>query len=687
MRTRVLSVSIFTLAISLLVASSGTAETPKRSITLDDMARLKSVADPQVSPDGQWIAYTVRTIDAEKDKRDTDLWMASWDGAQQIRLTSTAESDESEPRWSPDNRYLAFITSRGDDEKKKLGGQVWLLNRLGGEAQQLTDIKGGVSEFAWSPDGKRLVVVVKDPDPRNDPEKQEGWKRKTPSPIVIDRYHFKQDRDGYLQRLHSHLSLVDVDARTVQPLTTGVFDDRAPAWSPDGRTMAFISNHSPDPDRNEDTQLFVVDAKPGAEPRQLTTYAGRNSGRPSWSPDGRMIAYLQGDETKYDQYSLDKVAVIPANGGRSTLVASSLDRPVSGNLAWTADGRSLFFIAADDRVTFVAKALVDGGSARRLTAERETISSLSRRDDSRFAFLRATPTHSEEVYVFENGTLRQVTHHNDALFAELMLGTTEDFTSKSKDGTEVHGIVVKPASYQAGRRYPMLLLIHGGPNGQDEHNFSFERQFFAANGYVVLAVNYRGSSGRGSAYQKAIFAEWGNKEVIDLIGAVDHMIATGVADPNRLGIGGWSYGGILTDYTIATDQRFKAAVSGAGVASPLALYGVDQYILQYDLEIGPPWKSLDPWIKISYPFLHADRIKTPTLFMGGEKDFNVPIAGGEQMYQALRSLGVDTQLVIYPGQFHSLTVPSYQRDRLERYLAWFSKYLLAPQETSATRSR
>jgi dipeptidyl aminopeptidase/acylaminoacyl peptidase len=221
----------------------------------------------------------------------------------------------------------------------------------------------------------------------------------------------------------------------------------------------------------------------------------------------------------------------------------------------------------------------------------------------------------------------------------------------------------------------MLLIIHGGPNGQDQHSFSFDREFFAANGYVVLSVNYRGSSGRGAAYQKAIFADWGNKEVVDLLGAVDAAVAAGVADPDRLGLGGWSYGGILTDYTIATDRRFKAAVSGAGSALQLSMYGNDQYITQYENEIGLPWKTRDLWLKISYPFFQADKITTPTLFMGGEKDFNVPIIGGEQMYQALKSLGVDTQLVVYPGQFHGLTTPSYQRDRLERFLAWFDKYL------------
>jgi len=660
----------------LLIASLGGAQSTKRPIGLDDLAKMRTVGDPQVSPDGKWVAYTVGTVDAEKDKRDTDVWMVSWDGIEQIRLTSTSDSSESMPRWSPDNKYLAFLTARGDETQKKQGGQVWLLNRVGGEAQELTNVKGGVSDFAWSPDAKRLVLVVKDPDPNDEPEKKDGWKRKTAPPIVIDRYHFKQDREGYLQPLHSHLSLFDMDTRKAEALTDGRFDEQAPAWSPDGRFVAFVSNRTPDPDRNDDTNVYVIEARPGAQPRQLTTYAGSDGGRPAWSPDGKWIAYLQGDETKYSAYSMNKLAIVPAGEeGQPRMLTASLDRPVSGNIVWSSDSRNLLFLVTDDSITYVGKVAATGGTVEKLTPGLRVISNLSRRDDASLALLSTTPTEADEAYAFENGALRRLTHQNDALFAGLQLGTTEAFTSKSTDGTEVHGIVVKPASFAAGQKHPMILFIHGGPNGQDAHSFSFDRQLLAANGYVVLSVNYRGSSGRGSDYQKAIFADWGNKEVMDLLGAVDHMIASGIADPNKLGIGGWSYGGILTDYTIATDSRFKAAISGAGSALQTSMYGLDQYTRQYDNEIGPPWKAQDLWIKISYPFFHADRIKTPTLFLGGEKDFNVPVAGGEQMYQALRSLGVDTQLVIYPGQFHNITTPSYQRDRLERYVAWFNKYL------------
>ncbi len=274
--------------------------------------------------------------------------------------------------------------------------------------------------------------------------------------------------------------------------------------------------------------------------------------------------------------------------------------------------------------------------------------------------------------------------------AELDLGATEEVEFKSKDGTDIHGLLTYPVGYVKGTKVPLLLRIHGGPNGQDQHGLSLERQFFAANGYAVLAVNYRGSSGRGQKFSRAIWADWGNYEVQDLQAGVDQIIKMGVADPDRLGIGGWSYGGILTDYMIASDTRFKAATSGAGTAFTVAFYGTDQYIIQYDYEIGPPWnpKSWETYVKLSYPFLHADRIQTPTLFLGGERDFNVPVQGSQQMYQALRSLGIDTQLIIYPNEFHGIQRPSYQRDRMERYLAWYEKYVkkaVGPASTATTK--
>jgi dipeptidyl aminopeptidase/acylaminoacyl peptidase len=656
-------------------ASFVTGQPAKRPLGLDDLARARSVGNPQVSPDGRWVVYTVGTIDAEKDKRDTDLYMVAWDGSHRVRLTATPESSESQPRWSPDGRYLAFLASRGDDEEKKKGAQVWLLDRSGGEAQRLTDVKGGVSDYAWSPDGTRLALVVDDFDPSSDPEGMQGWKRKTRPPIVIDRYHFKSDGGGYLTHLYSHLAVFDVAAKRSEALTSGAFDDSDPAWSPDGGSIAFLSNRAPDPDRTEDSDLYVIDAHPGATARQVTVYPGRVGGTPAWSPDGKWIACFQKDETKYSAYRQSKLAVVPAAGGAARLLVPALDRAATGSILWAPDSLALRVVVEDDRTSYVARVTIATGAVEKLTTGRRTATSIASGPGGALALLVGAASEPDEVYALEGDGLRRLSHENDTWLAELQLPATEDFTCKAKDGTIVNGLVWKPVGYVAGKKYPTVLNIHGGPNGQDRHTFDFQREFLASRGYVVLAVNYRGSSGRGETYQKAIFADWGNKEVVDLVAAVDWAVATGLADPDRLGIGGWSYGGILTDYTIASDPRFKAAVSGASSALQLTMYGTDQYAVQYDNEMGPPWKSQDLWLKVSYPFFHADRIKTPTLFMGGDKDFNVPIAGVEQMYQALRGMNVETQLIVYPGQHHGISTPSYVRDRLARWVAWYDKYL------------
>ena len=293
----------------------------------------------------------------------------------------------------------------------------------------------------------------------------------------------------------------------------------------------------------------------------------------------------------------------------------------------------------------------------------------------RIALLASTAGSPPAIYALEKGGLRQLTRHNDAWLAGLRLGTTEDIGYRGHDGVEVRGLLTKPPSWEAGKKYPTILWIHGGPYGQDEHAFDFEQQLFAAQGYLVLQVNYRGSSGRGVDFGRGIYADWGNADLKDLLAGVDYLIAAGLADPERLGVGGWSQGGILTDFVIAHDQRFKAAISGAGVANQLGMYGHDQYVYMYDLEFGQPWVNPDLWIRLSYPFFNAGRIRTPTLFMCGDRDFNVPLHGSEQMYQALKSMNVPTQLVIYPGEHHSISRPSFARDRYERFLAWYAQYL------------
>jgi dipeptidyl aminopeptidase/acylaminoacyl peptidase len=670
--------------LALVLALPAVTLAQKRGLNPADVYNIKDVRDPQRSPDGKWVAYVVSRAIKETDKNDSDIWMASWDGTQELQLTSSPES-ESQPRWSPDNKYISFVSSRHGAK----GAQLWLMLRAGGEAVKVSDVKGGVSEYAWSPDSRRVVFVVGEPDPRDpkDDDKDAADKKKTAPPIVIDRYHFKQDVDGYLRNERKHLYLFDVATKKAEVLTPGtLYDEETPVWSPDGSKIAFVSKRGTgDLDRHENTDIWVIDAKPGAQARQLTTSPNPDGGPLAWSPDGKSISYLAGEELKYSAYNQNRLAVIPSAGGRPRFLAESLDRPIR-QPQWEEGGTSLAFVVVDDRSQYPARVSLTTGKVQRIVTAKSVITSLSAGvPDGSYAALVATDTEPTEVAALEGGKVRRLSHQNDGWLKDVILGTTEELAATTKDGTEVHALIVKPGTFRAGEKYPTLLRIHGGPNGQDEHAFSFERELFAANGYVVVAVNYRGSNGRGAAYQKAIFADWGGKEVVDLLGTMDAAQKLPYVDADRLGIGGWSYGGILTDYTIATDGRFKAATSGAGSALQLTMYGVDEYITQYENEIGPPWKAQDLWIKISYPFFHADRIKTPTLFLGGDRDFNVPLVGGEQMYQALKSLGVDTQLVIYPGQFHGITTPTYKIDRYQRYLDWYAKYLKpSTRSTSAS---
>jgi dipeptidyl aminopeptidase/acylaminoacyl peptidase len=647
-------------------ATTTSSSAAKRPLRATDIFRVRDVRDPQMSPDGKWVAYTVTIADSARDKNDTDVWMASWDGKENIRITSSKDG-ESAPRWSPDGRYLSFISSRDGGK----GGQVWLLDRRGGEATRLTEIKGGVSAYDWSPDATRLALVIDDPE---DEPGSDSSKAKAPKPIVLDRYHFKQDVQGYLGNTRSHLYLFDVAAKKLDTLTSGKYDETNPAWSPDGKSIAFVSDRSPDPDKSINTDIYVVDARPGAAMRRITTFEGddNNAGsRLAWSPDGKSIAYVRGASTTFTIYDQYRLAVVPAAGGEPRILTEALDRPVSSP-KWTPDGTALLFLVTDDRTQYVARVKATGGPIEKLTSGPRVITSVAL-GAGKIAVLASTSTEMPEVHALESGALRPLTHQNDGWLSEIQLGVTEGIEFRTPDGADVHAVMTRPAN--ASGRLPTLLRIHGGPTGQDQYSFNFERELFAANGYVVVSPNYRGSNGRGEKFMNAISGDWGNKEVVDVLAATDYVVSKGVADPDRLGIGGWSYGGITTDYTIATTPRFKAAISGAGSALQTSMYGVDQYILQYETELGAPWKNPDAWMKVSYPFFHADRIKTPTLFMSGEKDFNVPTAGSEQMYQALKSLGIDTQLVIYPSSFHGITLPSYRVDRLERYVKWYDRYL------------
>ena len=661
------------------VIAVGVQPLAARPLAISDVNNVRAVSSPAVDPTGTWVAYDVRSVDPKADKSFTHIWMTSWNGDRTIQLTNRDKESESTPRWSPDGRYLAFISSRGD---KHDNDQLWLLDRTGGEARPLTKIDGSIVDFAWAPGSRELALIVLDPDPDadKDGDQAKGDDEKPPKPIVIDRFQFKRDKDGYLRNQRQRLMLFDLASQKMQRLTTGDDDEFLPSWSPDGSRIAFVSNRDPDPDRSYNDDLWVVQAHGAAQaPTRLTSFAGSDndpdtSSYPAWSPDGRSIAYLEGGPVELFSYGTRHLAVVPAAGGERRLLTAALDRNV-GQPVWSSDGKSLRFVVEDDKTQWLGSVGATGGPVKRLAGDRRVIQSIDQQSKGRMAALVDDPARPPEIYAVDGTNLRRLSHQNDSWLADVQLAPVEDTVLRSRDGTEVHGFLLKPLDADPAKRAPTILRLHGGPQSQFDYGFNFEWQLLAANGYAVLATNPRGGTGRGQDYAKAIYAAWGSVDVQDVLSAVDDAVARGIADPNRLGVGGWSYGGMLTNYVIASDPRFKAATSGASISNIFAGYGTDQYIRDYETELGKPWEKPDVWLRNSYPFFHVDKIVTPTLFLGGDKDFNVPLLNGEQMYQALKSRGVPTRLIIYPGQFHGITRPSFQRDRYQRYLDWYAKYL------------
>ena len=689
---RSITLASFVLALPLLSHAQEPPAKPApaapRAITIDDFFQIRDVAQPELSPDGQWVAYSVRTRILKDDKNEQRLWMISTRGGDPVPLTGEGVSS-SHPRWSPDGKYFSFLSARNDAKN-----QVWLLDRRGGEAQRLTDVAQGVNDFEWSPDSSRLVLTLQDPKP-GDAEAAEAAKAKdkdkpapkpkTPPPFVIDRLQFKEDTSGYLDRRRTHLYVFDVASKKSTQATNGDFDDSEPAWSPDGKSLAFSSNRStPDPDRNYNSDIWVVPAdnvvRPaGASPddkatrlAKITTNPGSDR-QPAWSPDGKWIAFVTQTDVKAMIYATHHLAIAPATGGEAKVLTLAFDRSVR-RPRFSPDGSSIYFIADDDGTENLCRIAIAGGEVSRPIGGRLSVSSYSLGKDGAIAAQISTLDRPDEIFFSNGSDLTRLTKTNDALLAQLHLAQVDYVHFKSKDDTPIAGYLYKPIDYTSGKKVPTLLNPHGGPVGQYSASFYHLAQLYAANGYAVLLPNPRGSSGYGQKFCEAIFADWGNKDFHDDMAMVDYSLAQGIADPEKLGVGGWSYGGMSTDFIIAQTTRFKAAISGASIALLASGFGHDQYQKDYFSELGYPWENKAAWEKVS-PFYRAKNITTPALFMGGDIDWNVPILGSEQMYQALKSLGRTTELVVYPGEHHGFTIPSHIKDRLERYLAWYAHFV------------
>jgi len=659
------------VGITVLLPFDAHAADTRRAATVDDLNAIRNVWGPQISPDGSWVAYTVTEVDSSADVTRSDLWLARWDGSDTVQLTHTPQSEHS-PRWSPDGKRLAFL-SPGADETA--ADQLWLIDADGSAAAPVSSLENGVSDFGWSPDSKQLVLIS--------PVLPEGSTADPAGgPIVVDRMLFQRDGYGYLGKARSRLHLLDLADHSVVQLTNGPYDEIMPSFAPDGKHIAYVTKLGPDPDRHENWDIMSIEPKANAEPKRISQddvmecdpVWGWNLASPDWSPDSRQIACIQSGALKWSWFTLQQVAIFSAQGDSGIQPTAALDRNTT-QPRFSADGQRVYFMLEDDQSIQLASITVDGSDLQRLTLPDRSVSNYDLGPDGKIAVLSSTPDSPPEISVLEQGKLRPLTHANDELLAAVRMMPAESVSYPGADGTELHGLLMKPPGYKEGTRYPTILRLHGGPVAQWQKEFNFTWQILAANGYVVFGPNPRGSSGRGEAFQKTIFGDWGHADVPDVLAAADYLVTAGIADKQRLGVGGWSSGAMLTNYTIASDTRFRAATSGAGVSNMLAGYGTDEWYQDWEAELGLPWETPENWLRVSYPFLHADRIKTPTLFLCGTEDHNVPLIHSEQMYMALKRLAVPSRLIIYPGQSHGIAKPGFQRDVLNRYLSWYQQWL------------
>ena len=664
---------------SVVLASSLLATaTEARPYSPADLLLYERLSEPDLSPNEDWAAYVVSKKLEEKDAYESQVWLVDIQSRGATAVTAVP-GGASSPQFSPSGEWLAVLADQ-EKEGEEPTTQVCLLPlKRPGALACVSDAEDGVLDFAWAPDSQSLALVIEpDIDPSLDHIPEE-----TEAPIVLDRLLFKHDNAGYLKNTKQQIVLLSLDTKITTPLTSPHYDSVLPTFSPDGSRIAFVSKRGADPDRHENWDIYELDIETPSNVRKLTQSTGPD-GDPSWwnrpiySPSGERLLYLDGGDAKDIWYALQTVGEVDLQTGRISNLSKPLDRNCTSP-RFDAKGEAVFCLLEDDRSVQLAKLSADQGQPERLTPSGKVIHDY-RVGNAGILTLQSTINEPAQLFWQPKGqSSQQLTQHN-AWVDERQPLVAGELIAKAKSGLRpsVHAVMLTPADSESPVSegpMPTLLHLHGGPVAQHQYDFDIEQHIMASAGYRIVAPNPRGSSGRGFDYQYAIWAKWGGPDGEDIRLITDTLLREGLADPTHLGVYGWSYGGMLTNYAITRDQRYRAAVSGAGISNMLGGFGVDHYIVAWEQEVGMPWDNLEGWLKLSYPFLEAPAIKTPTLFMVGEADFNVPAVGSEQMYQALRYLEIPTQLVIYPGQHHSFTVPSYEVDALVRHLDWFETYL------------
>lgn len=665
-----------------------------RLTAADDLYRFQVPSDPQISPDGRRIAYIVQRVERETEKKYTNLWVADVEGGRPRQFTHGKWND-SQPRWSPDGRTLALLSNRGNEEQ----AQLYLIPVDGGEARPLTELKGHFANYEWSPDGTKFVCQFRKKDADAlEREKDETKKKLGVSYRHITRTDYKFDGAGYLPRERWHVWVIDAETGAAMQLTDGDKDETEPRWSPDGEHILFNSNRSDRPDMDLDaTELYLIPAA-GGEMRLLETRPGRKFAA-VFSPDGRHIAYL-GRDKPGRWYQNARLYVAPIDGGGARDISGGIDLHLSGSTngdvfnesspslpVWSADGKRIYIGASwrgneplvslalfepnDEPLWVVNEPGVLGG----YTFDRER---------RRAAYLWSTLDDPAQLLVrdiHEDGTAgapRTLTALNPWL-TEIETGEIEEVWFKGHDGFDLHGWILKPPGFDPSQKYPSILQIHGGPQTQYGNIYMHEFHYLAAAGYVVYWSNPRGSQGYGENVTGAIYGQWGTVDYDDVMAWADHVAKLPYIDTDRMGVTGGSYGGYMTTLIIGRTHRFKAAVAQRVVSNFLSFYGSSDLNagLEHLAGTAAPWDDMATcWAQS--PISYIGNARTPTLVIHSENDHRCDQEQGEQVFVALRRLGVDTELLLLPGESHGVSRggrTDRRIARLEHMLGWFERYL------------
>ncbi len=702
------------LAVSLLLslaAAAPVAQT-RRGVTAEDYYSFEFLSDPRLSPDGRWAAYVVTTVDQRQNRRLSQIWLAATDGGRPPRQFTTSPQSSTSPRWSPDGRTIAFLSTRPAPDvasSSQTGSatptptpspstsptpvsaampqglpsalqtapaeatpraQVWLLSLEGGEARRLTNLKNGVGTFDWSPDGTRLVLTS-----RTGPSDI-----KPPSSDVRHYKHtsYKFNDTGWFDDKRSHVWVVDVASGAASQITFGEeWNDSDPQWSPDGNFIAFVSDRTGKAfDESRNTDVFVIDSA-GGPVRKISDHEEADNS-PRWSPDGKSIAFLG----RIRERDHPKIFVAPAAGGApSRNVAPELDL-IPSNLTWAEAGRALYFETGVRGEAHLFRADARDGKVRQVTKGARAVRFVDISNDSRRLVYAANDFRRlDDLYTadLDGSDEERLTSLNARLWPQLQLSAVERMTYKGADGWDIDGFLVKPVGWREGQKYPLVLSIHGGPAAMYGVDWFHEFQVYAARGWAVFYTNPRGSTGYGQRFERGIEGEWGGKDYVDVMNGVEEVLRRNPwIDRERLGVTGGSYGGYLTNWIVGHTNMFKAAVTLRSVVNFISDEGTRDGAYGHKQDFGGDlFEKFDLYWERS-PLRYAKNVRTPILILHSENDHRVPLEQAEQWFRALRHFGANAEFVIFPRENHNLTrtgEPKHLVESLNWQLYWFDRYL------------